>query len=342
MKKIVALVLSLVMVLGLATTAFAANVPQWDNGKGTTLGFDVFDGNNVKANGTKEPVAVKFFAADAPSVKNAHIGNIAYYKLVLSAGVNQIALPDLTSTVSADTCFVLVSTYEKGCIAIKAHDPKLEKGDNWDDAASQSEPTAVYFLKPVDAVHYNFDAAEFDDFGVMCGDVVAPGFVATAEEDQVIARWTQTFVANDPVKALAGKAIDHILLLDDGNEAGASTYQNFLVDGVIYTDVARKAVSYVPHAWVASEFDAKGAATKYTCSICKTVGTVVASPFLAPADAEIEQLGNLTYVYFYAGQTAADGDKVESAQTFDAGIAMYVGMSVMAAAGSAVVLKKKD
>ena len=35
-------------------------------------------------------------------------------------------------------------------------------------------------------------------------------------------------------------------------------------------------------------------------------------------------------------------DKVTSAETFDAGIAMYVGMSVMAAAGSAVVLKKKD
>ena len=35
--------------------------------------------------------------------------------------------------------------------------------------------------------------------------------------------------------------------------------------------------------------------------------------------------------------------KVESAETFDAGIAMYVGMSVMAAAGSAVVIgKKKD
>jgi len=35
-------------------------------------------------------------------------------------------------------------------------------------------------------------------------------------------------------------------------------------------------------------------------------------------------------------------DKVESAETFDAGIAMYVGMSVMAAAGSVVVLKKRE
>ncbi|MBR5571069.1 MAG: hypothetical protein IKV99_00295 [Oscillospiraceae bacterium] len=33
---------------------------------------------------------------------------------------------------------------------------------------------------------------------------------------------------------------------------------------------------------------------------------------------------------------------VQSAQTFDAGIAMYVGMSVMAAAGGAVVLKKRE
>jgi hypothetical protein len=40
--------------------------------------------------------------------------------------------------------------------------------------------------------------------------------------------------------------------------------------------------------------------------------------------------------------TPTTGTLVESAQTFDAGIAMYVGMSVMAAAGSAVVLKKKD
>ena len=43
-----------------------------------------------------------------------------------------------------------------------------------------------------------------------------------------------------------------------------------------------------------------------------------------------------------SGTTTPSTDKVQSAETFDAGIAMYVGMSVMAAAGSAVVLKKKD
>ena len=338
MKKIVALVLSLVMVLGLATTAFAANVPQWDIGKGTTLGFDVFDGNNVKVNGTEAPVAVKFTAAVVPTVANGYMGNIAFYKVVLGDNGN-LDLTDLTGTVTADTCFVLVPAYEKGCIAIKAHDPKLEQGKVYTDAASQSVPGAVYFLKPVVAVHYNWTLEKYDDFGTMCKDVIAPSFLKDATEEQVIVRHTAVFGEKDPV--FPNKAWDNLVLLDAGYEAGASTYNNVLVDGVIYTAVALEAVDYVDHSWVASEFDAKGVATKYTCSICKTVGTVVTSPFLAPADAEIEQLDNLTYVYFYFGKTAA-GDKVESAQTFDAGIAMYVGMSVMAAAGSAVVLKKKD
>ena len=52
-------------------------------------------------------------------------------------------------------------------------------------------------------------------------------------------------------------------------------------------------------------------------------------------------LENATYTGTYVPSVPST-DKVQSADTFDAGIAMYVGMSVMAAAGSAVVLKKKD
>ena len=133
--------------------------------------------------------------------------------------------------------------------------------------------------------------------------------------------------------------------MGDAVEAEAYEGNNYLVDGVIYTGYNWDEVEdlIIAHKWVASEYsDKDGSITKYTCATSKVVGTVVASPFLAPADAEIEQLDNLTYVYFYTAAKAPAGDKVESAQTFDAGIAMYVGMSVMAAAGSAVVLKKKD
>ena len=60
-----------------------------------------------------------------------------------------------------------------------------------------------------------------------------------------------------------------------------------------------------------------------------------------PTGADYEQ-GFGGYLVYVAAVVTPDTDKVESAETFDAGIAMYVGMSVMAAAGSAVVLKKKD
>ena len=61
----------------------------------------------------------------------------------------------------------------------------------------------------------------------------------------------------------------------------------------------------------------------YIAKVAPTNYTVVGggAPVVAPADKD---------------------NTVESPKTFDAGIAMYVGMSVMAAAGSAVVLKKKD
>ena len=332
MKKIVALVLSLVMVLGLATTAMAADVPLWVT-NGASSGFDVFDGNNVKANDKTVPVMVKYTAPEAPAETNGFLGNIAYYNLDLADGVNAIALAQ-GGSVDEATCFVLVAAYEKGCIALKAHNPKLDKGATWSDADSQSAPNAVYFLKPVAAVHYNADGVKFADWGTTCGTIGKP---ADFDKTATYARVTQT----------RGEAkLDFITKLGAGVESGATsaTMLNILVDGVIYTATWGNDVEdlILKHKWVASEYDQKtGAVTKYTCSVCKVVGTVVASPFMAPADAEVEQLGNLTYVYFYAN-SASTGSTVESAQTFDAGIAMYVGMSVMAAAGSAVVLKKKD
>ena len=332
MKKIVALVLSLVMVLGLATTAFAANVPQWV--LNNPSGFDIYDGNNVKCN--DDAVKVEYHPAVAPTVKNDYIGNIAYYQLDLGEDGLYVFAEDVTYT--ADSCFVLVKAYEAGCIAVKSHDVKVDQGVGYYDVYSQSVPTATYFLKPVKAVSYNWTAEKFADFGTMCGDIAKPDFVD--EENNVVARWTKTFTEFTPAET-----VDIIVELDDGVEAGAGDYDNFLVDGVIYTAVEGWDVEalIVAHKWVASEYSEKdGSITKYTCATCKVVGTVVASPFLAPADAEIEQLDNLTYVYFYTAAKAPAGDKVESAQTFDAGIAMYVGMSVMAAAGSAVVLKKKD
>ena len=88
-----------------------------------------------------------------------------------------------------------------------------------------------------------------------------------------------------------------------------------------------------------------GEYTGVTCPVCKKNFKVVDSAagltvgsYVATANGYV-LLGSV-----YAPVVTPSTDKtVTSADTFDAGIAMYVGMSVMAAAGSAVVIgKKKD
>ena len=101
-------------------------------------------------------------------------------------------------------------------------------------------------------------------------------------------------------------------------------------------------------------FNSDKTITRVFCAECKAEfafveGTVEdAIKKFGAGNYTLETIDNMpVYValtgYSAGGTTTPSTDKVTSAETFDAGIAMYVGMSVMAAAGSAVVIgKKKD
>ena len=307
MKKIVALVLSLVMVLGLATTAFAA-VPLWTLGNGNSE-FDSFDYDNTKTAGNLKVTYVK---ANAP-VYDANgnctkYGNIAYYMIHDKQGAFKGS-------------YVLSETWVEGCVALKAANEKIDIGDA---AVHQSAGEAVYFMVPIYASQYIVAGAKFADWGTTCGTYADP------KDDLTYAKYTY---AKAEVVQAYNKAVD---------STDAVPAANILIDGVVYT-MNDAVATKIAHDWVASKINTEsGKVEQYTCSICKVVGTVVASSFVAPKDATLVELGGGTLIYYYPGVTTVGGDKVESAQTFDAGIAMYVGMSVMAAAGSAVVLKKKD
>ena len=79
------------------------------------------------------------------------------------------------------------------------------------------------------------------------------------------------------------------------------------------------------------------------CGACGLDAVKVANVLLLPKGAE-QITGTLSGVWYWptATTTPSTDKTVNSADTFDAGIAMYVGMSVMAAAGSVVVLKKRE
>ena len=126
-----------------------------------------------------------------------------------------------------------------------------------------------------------------------------------------------------------------------------------LLNGKMVVFDKTQAGTPTPHDWnnvtAASYNSATGKLTAVKCPVCK--GTVAVYEKPGSFDGKEYKLvggtGIASAYYYVVGAVATTpagtaGATVESAETFDAGIAMYVGMSVMAAAGSAVVLKKKD
>ncbi len=142
--------------------------------------------------------------------------------------------------------------------------------------------------------------------------------------------------------------------------AGGNTWAYFNGEFVKYDKDTK--VVFQDHTWDATSIKVKATDVKGTkvpvtieCSECeKTFSIVGAKAFdntwvmgvNYTVDPAVSAYGQY-YIVLTSGTSAPvvtpSTDKVQSAATFDAGIAMYVGMSVLAATGSAVVIgKKKD
>ena len=125
-----------------------------------------------------------------------------------------------------------------------------------------------------------------------------------------------------------------------GEKDTAGSYALMVGGELVQVSPAGDTSDLVAHDWEILEINAKHEVVSVECDECGVVAKVYDTKLAAPKGAFPSEYGWLAII---AADAPADTEtKVESAETFDAGIAMYVGMSVMAAAGSAVVLKKKD
>ena len=97
------------------------------------------------------------------------------------------------------------------------------------------------------------------------------------------------------------------------------------------------------HTWKAASYDAKDNVTTYKCKDCGTVATVYKTMDAAKASgaAVYTQYNGQWIAYTDGTTTTPSKDNTTSPKTFDAGIAMYVGMALTSVAGSAVVIGKK-
>ena len=279
MKKIVALVLSLVMVLGLATTAF-----------GATTSYDGLYAGFTSEGASIVPVdSVDFFKAEDNEVDEDGAweanGNVAYYTVSGDVNLEAYVYAEVKTLAEAD---VVVYT----------------------DAAGKG--VFMYLAKIPTGATYYADGAVTTNFGTACGQYN----VKDAAYDK-----KATYVVALGDLYVADKVSPEKVLLVDGKLVG----------------VDASAIEKIGHAPVYTR-DEDGEITAIKCSKCGAVATEAPNYASLPEDAV--RVG--TTLWYWVVGAAVETDKVESAETFDAGIAMYVGMSVMAAAGSAVVLKKKD
>ena len=274
MKKIVALVLSLVMVLGLATTAFAvdAELYSWSDGEKKWVEMD------WNLTGDLEDQTLDYDDGFLP----CYTANGKYF----------------VETTEAAALWKMV--YGAKTVYLTEVAEKLVK---FEDKAS--------VLKVV---------AESD---ATCGDY----YVADAAYDEDAVYYV-AYNKNGTVKQIYVAT------------KGANT--NVLVDGKLVA-VETAAPTQLKHDWKGYDV-VNYAYTTVKCANCGKVAPLFANADAAGKNAEKVEGGWITAAAngYTAAGAATTTDKVTSAQTFDAGIAMYVGMSVMAAAGSAVVLKKKD
>ena len=331
MKKIVALVLAMVMVLGLATTAFAADVTSVDGA--FTNQFEGFDAKLELADAADDEEFATYEIVLYAKKTGAEFGGKEYDKgddvtvdgewVIVPSAVNaEYAVVDGKKV----TYLADAEDFEDGW-AEKAKMVKLE----WVADPSKWDCNAYYAKSPADDIYFLYDGVFYvETTGIAAADYIfnVDGMAVAANKAVVmntldVASDTDLadfdFYFNPHVYQFTevwgknGNELEKVYCLCDG----VKTYFDFVnaPESVAINTFGRYGYAQV------GEYDGLPV---YVKDVAPTNYNVIAG------GASVGTAGS------------ADGETVTSPKTFDAGIAMYVGMSVMAAAGSAVVLKKKD
>ena len=184
---------------------------------------------------------------------------------------------------------------------------------------ADADAKSVMLYLAENAAFYAGTGTKFTNFGDKCGQYnitpVAGETYYTNNASNAVgdALYVTTDVAGQGSLLVDGKVVNVKLVVADLNDA------------------------LVKHVAIPTT-DANGKVTAYTCSKCGAKAVKAANVASIPSGAFV--IEGTWYFPAVATSTTTEGS-ASSPKTFDAGIAMYVGMALTSVAGSAVVIGKK-
>ena len=268
----------------------------------TDLDGNGYAGYNKAGNEITTGTVYGYEAVAAAFTKATGAGNVAHYKVYTVA--NDAATEYGTYVKADKTDF----------------DLKLTKSG-----------AATLYLKEVVSANYVAKAEAFTKIGNKCG-------MLDEDTDRVYYVSTSKYTVGGTTKD-AGE-VYFVQLEDEGQT-------NVLVNGKLVSVEALANAELVGHTWVAVEKDGK--VVSYKCSDCGQTAAIYKTKDAAKAsglkniEAYVDDEGNSIFLAWTDGKTTCTTTYTNkpSPKTFDAGIAMYVGMALTSVAGSAVVIGKK-
>ena len=264
------------------------------------------------------------------------------YKLVSATDGQETPVTGSISTTAAST------TTKDGVVSGTVAKYTINNTD-YVEVAKDDATTILYKNKAVDkylaaAADYNngayeFVGKEFTGWGTACGAMAKNDsddvfYTANDGNDTTTYYVKSTATANTYKYLLVGTSIVKVAVAGEGTTAGT------------YKIVAHK-LAKADGATIT--YDAtSGKLATVTCKTCGVKFTYTDRYATAAGAAQIIEINaNALYTgspagYLYTSTKAADNSNTTtSPKTFDAGIAMYVGMALTSVAGSAVVIGKK-